>query len=85
MATSLGRHEHGIFAGHDDIPGSSVFTAELVVDGMPYTISMVDTTNMTVFLRTDELRRDNTEPPTVIEEDKALFDRFERSRARARR
>lgn len=58
-------------------------TDELVVDGESYTVSVVDATNVTVFLHADALELDGTESPTVIEEDEELLDRLERIRAAA--
>lgn len=58
-------------------------TDELVVDGEPYTVSIVDATNVTVFLHADALGLEGTESPSEIEEDGSALERLERIRAAA--
>jgi hypothetical protein len=57
---------------------------ELSVDGESYTVSIVDATNVTVFLHAESLGLEGTESPTEIEEESGLLDRFERIRGAAR-
>lgn len=58
-------------------------TDELVVDGEPYTVSIIDATNVTVFLHADALGLEGTESPSEIEEDESALERLERIRAAA--
>lgn len=58
-------------------------TDELVVDGESHTVSIVDATNVTVFLRADALGLEGTESPLEIAEDDELLEQLERIRAAA--
>ncbi|THE65974.1 protein FldA [Salinadaptatus halalkaliphilus] len=58
-------------------------TDELVVDGEPYEVSIVDATNVTVFLRASDLDLTGTESPADLEEDEEFLERLERIRGQA--
>lgn len=56
---------------------------ELIVDGETYEVSIVDATNVTVFLRASDLGLSGTEGPAELEETDGLLERLERIRGRA--
>lgn len=58
-------------------------TDEIVVDGESHVVSIVDATNVTVFLRAGALGLDGTEPPSEITESDGILERLERIRAAA--
>ena len=58
-------------------------TDELAVDGERYTVSIVDATNVTVFLRAADLGLDGTESPAALAEQDGLLELLERIRGAA--
>lgn len=58
-------------------------TDEVSVDGETYTVSIVDATNVTVFLRAEDVGLDGTEAPTTLAERDGILERLERIRGAA--
>ncbi|SNR46332.1 PrpF domain-containing protein [Halorubrum vacuolatum] len=56
---------------------------ELSVDGETYRVSVVDATNVTVFLEASDLGLDGTESPATLEAREGLLERLERIRGAA--
>lgn len=56
---------------------------ELVVDGTTYEVSVVDATNVTVFLRATDIGLSGRESPAALEERDGLLERLERIRGAA--
>lgn len=71
----------------DGMLGAALLTGNptngLGVDGESYTVSIVDATNVTMFLCADVLGLEGTESPSAIEANAELLDRLERIRAAA--